>query len=259
MHRCALSSVALGLAAGVCCADFVVPSSADEGWDRGVTPGSLWAEWDSFETPFSPNRPDVGSFVGGVLAADAVAFDVFDRGSSSFITSGGNIYSFSDLVLPQIDFGGFGLGIGQRTTILVQVRTQGNELDPATVLLDGAIAPAEIVELDRRTLGGFGGVLVDTLIRFEVGASAAGHAVTFDASASSMSLDRVAVDAFTRPAGCNAADVAAPLGQLTFADISVFISAFSVQDPAADLAAPSGAWTFADISTFLALFGAGCP
>lgn len=259
MHRCALSSVALALATGVCFADFVVPSLVEQGWERGLTPGSLFAEWDSFETPSSPNSPDVGSFVGGVLPDDALGFDVFDRGSSSFITSGGNIYSFSDLVRPQIEFGGFGLGGGQRTTILVQVRTQGSELDPATVVLDGTIGPVEIVELDRQTLGGFGGALVDTLVRFEVDASASGHIVTFDASASSMSLDRVAVDLFTRPAGCNAADLAAPLGALTFADIASFISAFSAQDATADLAAPSGAWTFADISTFLSLFGAGCP
>lgn len=58
---------------------------------------------------------------------------------------------------------------------------------------------------------------------------------------------------------CNAADLAAPLGQLTFADISAFLAAFSGQNPDADLAAPSGAFTFADISAFLAAFSAGCP
>ncbi len=59
--------------------------------------------------------------------------------------------------------------------------------------------------------------------------------------------------------GCNAADFAEPFGQLTFADISAFLAAFSGQDASADLAAPFGSWTFADISAFLGAFSAGCP
>ncbi len=55
------------------------------------------------------------------------------------------------------------------------------------------------------------------------------------------------------------ADLAEPFGQLTFADITAFLSAFVAQDPAADLAAPAGQLTFADISAFLAAFNAGCP
>lgn len=60
------------------------------------------------------------------------------------------------------------------------------------------------------------------------------------------------------PAGCNDADLAEPLGQLTFADISAFLVAFSVSDPTADLAAPFGTFTFADIGAFLSAFSAGC-
>ncbi len=60
-------------------------------------------------------------------------------------------------------------------------------------------------------------------------------------------------------AGCNAADLADPVGSLTFADITAFLTAFANQDPAADLAEPVGQFTFADISTFLAAFSAGCP
>lgn len=64
---------------------------------------------------------------------------------------------------------------------------------------------------------------------------------------------------FIPPAGCNAADLASPLGSLTFADISAFLSAFTSNDPSADLADPIGSFTFADISAFLAAFSAGCP
>jgi hypothetical protein len=58
---------------------------------------------------------------------------------------------------------------------------------------------------------------------------------------------------------CNPADLAEPLGSLTFADINAFLMAFVNQDPAADLAAPSGQYTFADITAFLDAFAAGCP
>jgi hypothetical protein len=59
--------------------------------------------------------------------------------------------------------------------------------------------------------------------------------------------------------GCNAADLADPFGELTFGDVSAFVSAFVAQDSAADLAAPAGAYTFGDVSAFLAAFTTGCP
>ncbi len=58
---------------------------------------------------------------------------------------------------------------------------------------------------------------------------------------------------------CAPIDYALPYGELTFADITAFLTAFANQDPAADLAEPVGQFTFADISTFLAAFSAGCP
>jgi hypothetical protein len=69
--------------------------------------------------------------------------------------------------------------------------------------------------------------------------------------------DRVSIQ--LAATSCNAADLAEPFGQLTFADIGAFLSAFNAQDPAADLAVPFGQFTFADISAFLAAFTAGCP
>ncbi len=58
---------------------------------------------------------------------------------------------------------------------------------------------------------------------------------------------------------CGPADLAPRFGELTFADITAFLAAFSNQDAAADLAEPVGQFTFADISAFLAAFSAGCP
>lgn len=61
------------------------------------------------------------------------------------------------------------------------------------------------------------------------------------------------------PACSCVADLAAPFGELTFADVSAFLAAFTSQDPAADLAGPAGEFTFADVGAFLGAFSAGCP
>ncbi len=61
------------------------------------------------------------------------------------------------------------------------------------------------------------------------------------------------------PGPCSVADLADPLGQLTFVDIFTFLSFFNMQDGRADLAPPFGQFTFADISAYFAAFSAGCP
>jgi hypothetical protein len=58
---------------------------------------------------------------------------------------------------------------------------------------------------------------------------------------------------------CNPADLAAPFGALTFADISAFIASYTANTPPSDLAPPFGVWSFADVSAFLGFFTAGCP
>ncbi len=60
-------------------------------------------------------------------------------------------------------------------------------------------------------------------------------------------------------AGCNAADLAEPLGSLDFSDVVAFLTAFGGMAPAADLAPPTGVWDFSDVVAFLGSFGAGCP
>ncbi len=64
---------------------------------------------------------------------------------------------------------------------------------------------------------------------------------------------------YAAASACNAADLSEPLGQLTFADVSAFLAAFSAQDVAADLVEPVGEFTFADVSAFLGVFTTGCP
>ncbi len=59
--------------------------------------------------------------------------------------------------------------------------------------------------------------------------------------------------------GCNAADLAEPVGQLDFSDVVAFLTAFSGSAPQADLAEPFGQWDFSDVVAFLTAFAAGCP
>lgn len=176
-------------------ANFVVPDGTNYAWTRGVTPNSAYAQWDVFTSTTGPNTPDVGSFAGGTFGSGAPNWNTFDRNTFSFITGGGNIYSFAGVVAPQVDVPNFGLGAGYSTTILLQTRIQGTEIDPATVLI-GGVAPVQVTELLRQPLGGFGGFLVDTLWRFELPGNASGYTIQFAALGSSMSLDRVAVDTF---------------------------------------------------------------
>ena len=60
-------------------------------------------------------------------------------------------------------------------------------------------------------------------------------------------------------AGCNAADIAEPLGVLDLADISAFVGAFVSGGADADIAEPFGVLDLADISAFIGAFTGGCP
>ncbi|MEM9372542.1 MAG: proprotein convertase P-domain-containing protein [Planctomycetota bacterium] len=54
-------------------------------------------------------------------------------------------------------------------------------------------------------------------------------------------------------------DLAEPLGELNFFDISAFIGLFNSGDAAADFAEPFGVLNFFDVAEYIALYGAGCP
>jgi hypothetical protein len=79
-----------------------------------------------------------------------------------------------------------------------------------------------------------------------------------DGSSSPLPLAEDQVVRIDARCGCPG-DLAAPLGELTFADISAFLAAFAGGEPGADFAEPYGSLTFADVSAFLAAFAAGCP
>lgn len=57
---------------------------------------------------------------------------------------------------------------------------------------------------------------------------------------------------------CSGADLASPIGQLNFFDLTTFIGYFNNQDILADLAEPVGVFNFFDVNAYLNLYNAGC-
>ncbi len=178
--------------AGAGYSGFVEPTA----WTRGVTANSTYQEWDVFtSTTIDPplNAPDVGSYS---LPALPAIHDVSDASGASFLTGGGNIYSFStpldvDIVLPNF------ASVGGWTTITLQTVTQGEvmDLDSLRIVLDSvAYTPVDNALLYTVPLGGFGGVQEDRWFEFHLPGNAALYTIEFSAAGSSLSLDKIAVD-----------------------------------------------------------------
>lgn len=180
-------------------AAFTTPAS----WSRGVD-GTTYQEWDAFTT-FTGATPDVASVNDNGTAA------LTENTGGGFVTGGGNIYSFSTatdftVTVPEADV--TAPAPDHDVTAIVQIRTLGTELDYSSVLLNG-LAAVDTAELDRQGLGGFGGAQVDTWFLFNIPYADFGDGVpgvedltlTFNASGSSLSLDRLSVDTAIRPFG----------------------------------------------------------
>lgn len=134
---------------------------------------------------------------------------VSEVGGGAFITSGGNIYnagapaSFS-VVVPEADVP----ATPHNITAIVQIKTQGTELDLSSVLLNG-LAPVATQELERIALGGFGGEKISTWFLFNVPYASFGDfdtlsddlTLTFNATGAHMSLDELAIDTAIQPFG----------------------------------------------------------
>ncbi|MEO1583558.1 MAG: hypothetical protein AAFR96_03170, partial [Planctomycetota bacterium] len=216
------------IAAGAQGQGFVPPDQF--GWSRGDAFTTHY-QWEDFTSATGDNAPDIaGSPAGGV---DGVAPNVVETTGTAFITSTGNIYSITgviefEITVPVIE------QPGGTTDVVLQTRTQGREIDQASILCNGE-PPVETVELYRFVLGPddiFGGSLVDVIHRFEV-ASANPAVITFAAADTSLSLDRVSVDTRSTEAdGCEAD--ANGDGLVTPADFTAWVLAFNTRAPACD-------------------------
>ena len=128
---------------------------------------------------------------------------------------------------------------------------------PFTALaLLASTAPAQPYVVDWHTMDAGGGVSAGG--QFEVSGTIGQHDASLALTGGSIEL----VGGFwagVGGGGCNAADVAPPLGVLNFSDVIAFLTAFGGMEPLADLAPPSGVYDFTDVIAFLSAFSAGCP
>ena len=179
-------------------AAFVSPQS----WTRAAD-GTTYQAWDTFAA-----TTDAAPDVAGSTNPSGTA-RLTENTGQAFVTGGGNIYSFAaatnfTVTVPEADVP----TPPHHVTAIVQLRTQGSELDYDSILLNGQ-APVDSAELDRDTLGGFGGALVDSWHLFNLDYADFGDGVpgvknltlSFAAADSSMSLDRLAIDTAVRPFG----------------------------------------------------------
>jgi len=206
-------------------AAFLTPGDAGTpfaDWSRGDA-NTTYNEWDIFTDPWHGdeasegtsipnNAPDVGSFgPAGAEVRQLAGPELFtdpDFGTffiGAFITSTSNIYSFNvatefEVEIPQVGIGGPFDG-----RIVMQTRTQGTQMDVASVLLniDGQSFAPDFTEqlLSEPNTGLFGGLNVENLFVWDVsGVDASSATFTFNAAAPSMSLDRLAIDTFAQSA-----------------------------------------------------------
>ena len=194
-------------------AAFLTPNSTapvfDE-WTRGAA-NSVYAEWDVFtQANGGVNNPDVGQ--SGVTGATVVQDNA---ATFAIVTSGGNIYSFAGPTSFDVTVPGYGLGAGSTTRIVAQIATQGNPLQPSSLQMTysngGSITTPPTALYDR-------GLIVDGAIsRNEwlavwdiAGFNPSSSVIEFASSTSSMSLDKVAVDSYTKVGNFAALPAAIP-------------------------------------------------
>ncbi len=254
-------------------ADLTTPSAY--GWEREDA-GSAYFEWDFFFLSGGGNLPDVGMFPDPLPVGWSLP-DVAETSGSAFLTSTGNMYSFTDIMDFEVRVPNAGdTTPGITTTVLLQVRTLGREIDYSTMLIDGQ-APVEIVELFREDLqGDFGGGFVvgftlERLFRWELAGNASEYVIEFTTAESSVSLDKIAVDTFARVAPCKgdiADDFGSPMpdGMVSFGDFLALLGLVGpcpggatgcLGDIADDFGspAPDGQVSFGDFLALLGLVG----
>ncbi|HYD01723.1 MAG TPA: hypothetical protein VEB22_10895 [Phycisphaerales bacterium] len=195
-------------------ADFLVPNGVNAPWVRGVNGPSAYAQWESFTSVAGPNTPGIGPTVLGSFAPGAPAFNVWVTGPTAVRLGSGNIYSGNAPMSVAVTVPSFGLGGGAFTTILLQTRTQGTEINPATMLI-GGVAPSSVLELSRISLGGQG-AQVETAWRWDLPDSQGAYTIAFSSGGPFFSLDAVAVDIF--------ADIPAP-GAATVLGLGILAAA----------------------------------
>lgn len=168
-----------------------VPAAAETWYSNGATSvdhtGSVyWAEFDAFGG-LTDDTPDVGS-------APGATYRVQETSGGAFVTSGGNIYSFSVPTVFEVsvtaDAGDLASG---PTKASLRLQTLGTELDYDSVTLNGVgVSYADLIF--GGSLGGFGGGGYEVLYVWNLASGLTSALFEFRAAGSSMSLSKLAVD-----------------------------------------------------------------
>jgi len=192
------------LAAGVAHAvptSFVAPNGATspfENWSLSAA-NSVHAQWEVFTDAVGTpgNLPDVaGSYPASGSPSGAAAV-VIGNTPSAFLTGGGNIYSFAAPTSFTVTVPNYNLGVGWNTRFVAQIQNQGSLLDFSSVKLsyDGGNQLLSFDYTDELV----GNPAPENLFAWDIaGFNPSTFTLTFAASASSMSLDALAVDTFTQ-------------------------------------------------------------
>ena len=171
----------LTLTAGTVSAAFIAPQDYSM-WTRGDAE-TTYQFWDGFQNPL-PDGPDVDQNANGVATTTTTGGMVI--GSASLYSPGGP--QTLDITIPDFNQAG-------TTSVLLQVKTTGSELDPASLSFGGTLGYAYTHEISRITeASGFGPVqTVETLFTFHGLPTSSVFGINFDAPIHS-SVQNIAVD-----------------------------------------------------------------
>lgn len=195
-----LAAWLLAATASTASAAFLVPDSATPpfaAWSREGS-NSTYAEWNTFAAAHTnPNAPDVGSF--GPAGAALV-----QTNTTALVTSGGNIYSFAAATDFDVTTPALNLGAGYATRVVAQIATLGTPLLESSLALsyirDAVTTQAPLTSATFTSVPNpTGGSTEEWTVVWDLPDFNPGSLLLeFRASGSSMSLDRLAVDAFAR-------------------------------------------------------------
>ncbi len=150
-------------------------------------PGTLYAEWDVFDSPISDSTPDIGSFGLGIAS-------ITENTGSAFLTSGGNIYSPVVATDFTTTLAGTQAPLEGIRSVVAHVKTLGSVIADSDVRLTiGGSSHSPVIKslLNDVVLGGFGGNDQEWLFIWKEVPDGS-YTFDFNASEPSMSLGRYA-------------------------------------------------------------------
>lgn len=180
---------------------FVAPNGSTspfQDWSVGAA-NSVHAQWEVFTDAVGTpgNLPDIAGSFPAAGTPSGTAAVVIGNTPSAFLTGGGNIYSFAAPTSFTVTVPNYGYGAGWNTRFVAQIQNQGSLLDFASVRLsyDGGSQSLPYDYTDEL----IGTPAPENLFAWDLaGFNPSTFTLTFNASASSMSLDALAVDTFTQ-------------------------------------------------------------